>query len=186
MKNILHISLLIFSVSTYGQHSLSKDSDYLYRIWDTVPIDRYGYVDSNGDTVIPFDKYEMCFTDTIKQFGIVFKSKEGFIGIDKQENMLFEIFPYDNGPDIPSDGLFRIIRNGKIGYANTIGQIIIGTQFDCAFPFKNGYAKVSNDCKEIKEGEHTRWSGDWFYIDRLGNRITNDSVIDLNDKYLGH
>ena len=43
--------------------------------------------------------------------------------MDSKKKVLYEIFPYDNGPDYPSEGLFRIVQNGKIGYAheNTYG-----------------------------------------------------------------
>lgn len=179
----MHILLLIISTSVFGQENTLKETDYLYLIWNTVPNERYGYVNFNGDTIIPFDKYNICYSDTIKQFGVVLKDKTGFVGIDKQENVLFEIFPFDNGPDIPSEGFFRIIKKGKIGYANSKGQIIIDAQYDCAYPFNNGFAKVSKDCEEIKEGEHFRWSGEWFYIDTLGNRITEDIVQDYTSYY---
>lgn len=184
MKSILHILILILSTNLYGQNSSLKDSDYLYLIWDTVPYERYGYIDSKGDTIIPFDKYEICFTDTIKQFGIVLNRKEGFVGIDKYENVLFEIFSFDNGPDEPSDGLFRIIKNGKIGYANVYGQIVINAQYKCALPFFSGFAEVSYKCEEIKEGEHSRWiSNDWFFIDSLGNKVTNLDIFDCPSYY---
>ncbi|NQU88777.1 MAG: WG repeat-containing protein [Mariniphaga sp.] len=110
-------------------------------------------------------------TDTITNFGVVFKSGTGFIGIDKKDNFLFKVFKYDNGPDYISDELFRIIKNGKIGYADSHGKIIIKPRFECAYPFSNGIAKVSLNCNETKDGEHIIWeSNNWFYIDKTGKR----------------
>jgi hypothetical protein len=172
MKKILHILFLIFSYSLYGQDISHQETDYLYLIRDNLVSDKCGYINSKGDTVIPFDKYTICYMDIIKQFGIVLLNEKGFVGIDNKDSILFNIFPYDNGPDEPSEGLFRIIKNGKIGYANLKGQIIIEPQFDCAESFKKGIAKVSDDCDEVKDGEHSSWMSDrWYFIDSSGIKI---------------
>ncbi|MBI1225795.1 MAG: hypothetical protein GC192_11210 [Bacteroidetes bacterium] len=90
--------------------------------------------------------------------------------MDSQKKVLYEVFIYDNGPDYESEGLIRVMKNGKIGYADAkTYAIVIEPQFDCAFPFENGKAKVSNQCKTIKEGEHSRWESDaWQYVDKQG------------------
>ena len=81
----------------------------------------------------------------------------------------FEIFKYDNGPDYFSEGLIRIIKDGKIGYANELGKIVIDPQYDCAWPFANGKASVSNNCSIEMEGEHKIWiSENWINIDKKG------------------
>ena len=89
---------------------------------------------------------------------------------DSKKKTLYEVFPYDNGPDYPAEGLIRVLKNGKIGYANAkTYKIVIAPQFDCAFPFENGKAKVSNKCKTIKEGEHNVWTSEtWQYVDKKG------------------
>ena len=114
----------------------------------------------------------MCFTDTFVAFAAVYDSIEGLIGIDREENILFHIFPYDNGPDYISEEKFRIISENKIGYANTKGQIIIEPRFPCAFPFRKNKAKVSLSCEIEILSEHGFWvSENWFFIDTLGNPI---------------
>lgn len=131
-----------------------------------------GYIDTKGDTIIPLGKYLYCFTDTFKRFAIVFNNQRKCFAIDQKENFLYEVFWYDNGPDIIQEGFFRIIKDGKIGYANTEGQIVIQPHFDCAFPFNEGKAKVSYDCETLPSGEYKRWeSEEWFYIDSEGNRM---------------
>jgi hypothetical protein len=89
---------------------------------------------------------------------------------NSKKKTLYEVFPYDNGPDYPSEGLIRVVKNGKIGYANAkTYTLVITPQFDCAFPFENGKAKVSNNCKTIKDGEHNIWTSDtWQYVDKKG------------------
>lgn len=90
---------------------------------------------------------------------------------DSQKTALYEVFIYDNGPDFPSEGLIRMVKNGKIGYADaTTYAIVIEPQFDCAFPFENGKAKVSNQCKTVKDGEHSVWESDaWQFVDKKGS-----------------
>ena len=90
--------------------------------------------------------------------------------LDGQKTIVYEIFIYDNGPDYEADGLFRVVKNGKIGYADAkTYAIVIEPQFDCAYPFENGKAKVSNQCKTEKDGEYSIWKSDfWQYVDKQG------------------
>lgn len=153
------------------------EKDYLLKFYDTVN-DRFGYVNLKGDTTIPPGKYAMCFTDTFITYAIVVKSNIDFIAIDRKENVLYKVFTFDNGPDYPSDGLFRIIENGKIGYADSMtGKVVIKPQFDCAWSFENGVAEVSNDCKTQSDGEHSIWLSDhWFYIDKTGKKVEKEKT----------
>lgn len=132
-----------------------------------------GYKDQNGNIAILPGKYAACFTDTFRTFAIVEKPGSGFVAIDREEHILYQVFPFDNGPDYVSDGLFRVLENNKIGYADaTSGKIVIKPQFGCAFPFDKSIAKVSTDCKTQTDGEHSAWVSDnWTYIDKTGNEI---------------
>jgi hypothetical protein len=89
---------------------------------------------------------------------------------NSQKKTLYEVFFYDNGPDYAAEGLIRVVKNGKIGYANAkTYRLVIRPQFDCAFPFENGKAKVSTNCKTIKEGEYSTWTSEnWQYVDKKG------------------
>jgi len=149
-----------------------KTDDYLILFFSEED-GTHRYEDIKGNIVIPPDKYEMIFTDTFKTMAIVLtKNDWKFLGIDRNENILFEIFSVDNGPDYVEDGLFRIIKDGKIGYADLDGNIIIEPQFKCAFAFDNGFAEVSNDCWEEQTGEYTLWkSNNWITIDTIGNVV---------------
>jgi len=149
-----------------------KTNGYLLSFYDTIK-NEYGYKDQKGKMIIPQGKYKFCFTDTFKMYAIVLKPTVGFVAIDRQEKVLYKVFKFDNGPDYPSDGIFRIIENGKIGFADVAtGKVIIEPQFDCAFPFEEGKAKVSLECKIQSSGEHTEWlSENWFYIDKTGKKI---------------
>jgi hypothetical protein len=44
---------------------------------------------------------------------------------------------------------------------------MIAPQYNCAFPFENGMAKVSVNCSTQQDGEYHTWvSNQWFYIDK--------------------
>jgi hypothetical protein len=187
MKTILTILTLFgLTVSCAHEQTNKNESRQYFEIIDLNPSDSLfriykgesyelgvpsGYVNQKGDTIIPIGKYQYCFFDTVTTYAIV-GDKSGFYAIDQKENRLYEVYWFDNGPDYLKDGLFRIKRNSKIGYANTKGEIIIEPQFDCANTFENEKAKVTFDCELKKVGEHTEMKSDnWFYIDKTGKRI---------------
>jgi hypothetical protein len=136
-----------------------------------------GYLNAEGDTMIPAGTYPMCTTDTFRSYAIVLKTGTGFVGINKQEKILYSVYQFDNGPDYPSEGLFRIWKNDKMGYADErTGKIMLYPQYSCGFPFKNGVAKVSlTTCisKPVDEdGEYHYWETDeWIYIDHTGQKV---------------
>jgi hypothetical protein len=90
--------------------------------------------------------------------------------MDERKTVLYDVFIYDNGPDYASEGLIRVVRNGKIGYADAqTYTLVIEPQFDCAFPFENGKAKVSTQCISVKVGEYNEWQSDnWQFVDKKG------------------
>lgn len=91
----------------------------------------------------------------------------------------FMPYQFDNDDDEVRCGRYRIIDNeGKIGYANPQGYIVIEPKYAFGFPFENGKAKVTNtgQMKEVEgsNGEYHYWdSDDWYYIDQTGNRLSN-------------
>lgn len=73
-----------------------------------------------------------------------------------------------------SNQLFPVIQNGKWGYIDRGGKIVIKPQFDAAFPFYDGVAKVMTGKRFDKQN--------WSYIDTAGKPIfTNLSVNRLED-----
>lgn len=164
--------LLLLLLSSLTNCSQTKtNGDYLLSFNDTVN-GGYGYKNQMGKVVIAPGKYPIVFTDTFRTFAVVAINDKGMVAIDRQENILYKVFVFDNGPDYPSDGLFRITANDKIGFADAItGQIAIAPQFSCAYPFENGFAEVSTQCKTTTDGEHQSWQSDhWYFIDKTGKK----------------
>jgi len=171
---IMRKTIFLAAIATLFACNASEKSDYLVKyggseLEGTAP----GYKNSKGEIVVEEAKYGYCFTDTITKMGIVRTHEASYLGIDVKGNILFEIYPFDNGPDYEQEGLFRIQKDGKIGYANMDGEIIIQPQFACAFPFEDGKAKVALACEEVfDEDEYTTvHSDEWFYINTKGDKV---------------
>ena len=189
----LFLCLIIFSCS---QNSNQEDTGYQYfdrPMADTVSAEvllavtdeeyieytsNIAYLNTEGDTIIPFGKFKYLGTDTLKHFAQVFvdKSKNSSccVAIDHKERILFDIVFFDNMPEEFNEGLLRVKRNGKMGFANKYGQVVIPCIYDFVDWFENGKARVALNARVVPlhNGEHTMIeSDDWFHIDKKGNRI---------------
>ena len=140
------------------------------------------YLNERGDTIVPYGKYRYCQTDTIKKIGFAYENKPKdarIICINDAGKELFYVFKYDNGPDYTQEGLFRIMdEDGLIGFADSLGNVIIEPQFKFAYPFKGGKTKATlkGERKVVPEsdGEKHYWeSGTWFYIDKRNKHLTD-------------
>ncbi len=89
--------------------------------------DACAYVAASGDTVIPFGRYPMCQTERFDRLALVLKPGVGWVGINRREEVLFNAFIFDNGPDYPQEGLMRIVNTaGLVGYADTAtGRVVL-------------------------------------------------------------
>lgn len=67
-----------------------------------------------------------------------------------------------------SNELFPVIQGGKWGYIDRNGKIVIKPQFDAAYPFYDGVAKVMTGIRF----ENEKWS----YIDKSGKIISQEST----------
>ncbi|MDG1331633.1 MAG: WG repeat-containing protein [Crocinitomicaceae bacterium] len=164
------VTILLFASS----FSFGQENEIMYRITDREDDENCGYVNANGDTLISFGECFACFSDSLK-YAIVYKASEngsGFPALNSKGEVIFRVFIYDNGPDYIEDGTFRIINDGKIGYATAAGEIIIPPKYEAAWPFENGKAQVSIHATKEQDGEHGFWTNaDWFFIDKEGKRI---------------
>ncbi len=140
------------------------------------------YLNERGDTIVPYGKYRYCQTDTIKKIGFVYENKPKgarIICINNAGKELFYVFKYDNGPDYIQEGLFRIMNeDGLVGFADSLGNVIIEPQFKFVYPFKGGKAKATLEGErkvvtESDEKEHYWESKTWFYIDKKNRRLTD-------------
>lgn len=139
------------------------------------------YLDERGDTIVPYGRYKFCQTDTIRNIGFVYENKQNarIVCIDNQGKGLFYVFKCDNGPDYISEGLFRIMdENGLIGFADSLGNVVIKPQFKFATSFENGKAQATTSGDAINDGEHSFWKSDeWQLIDHKGDKMIKYAAI---------
>lgn len=138
------------------------------------PGDEFCFINQKGDTVIPIGLYSGSYSDTIIRYGIVVEmsgDKSRLVGINSKAQRLYEVQRIDNGPDYIQDGMFRIMQNGKTGYADSTGRIAIPPKYDCALPFSNGFARVSLNGYLVLDEYTIPVSDNWFYIDKKGNIV---------------
>lgn len=183
--NIIITILLVFiSINIFAQ------DNKLYIYWPDFDKDETicGYVDSNGEIVIPAGKYADIFTAEFDKIAFVLlKDKKGVYAIDRSEKILFQICSFEFGPDIISNGLFRIIENGKIGFANMNGEIVIKPNWEFIFPFQeNGLAIFCEKGNWIWiDKEHRKFSGGkWGAMDTKGNIVIPAMYDDGKENYL--
>ena len=98
---------------------------------------------------------------------------DGIYYINKNAKLV-RTYLFDNGPDYFKEGLARTVKNNKFGFINKKLTLVIKPQYDFAFPFANGVAKVCIGCVLKPYGEHkTVEGGQWGQIDKQGNVVTN-------------
>lgn len=114
-------------------------------------------LDEKGNLIKELDtsKYIICFDeDKLGYFSIfAIKNKKGWIAIDNHEKQLFEVYNTSIGepsPDYLIDGKIRIVdEDGKIGFANNKGKVIIKPQFEEASSFYKGKAIIGKTCEKV-------------------------------------
>jgi len=136
------------------------------------------YVAASGDTVIPFGRYPQCGTERFGRLALVVKPGVGWVGINRQEQVLFKAFIFDSGPDYPAEGVMRVVGpTGLLGYADTAtGRVVLPPRYEAAFPFDSGRALVGRRCRLQTDGEHSWWAcAEWAYINHQGQPVPTTS-----------
>lgn len=190
-KILVIMGIMMLYVSITGYAGMQRKEAIIKKVNDTIIIIAHTteefieigspicFLNEQGDTIIPYGKYRYGGSDTIKHMGFVLCEgyNKGWVAIDNKGNELFKPFIFDNGPDYVKESVFRIKDDtGLIGFADTLGNIVIKPQFAFAFPFKNGRAKVTftGEKKKISNSDEYYWwdSIDWYYITKQGDIIT--------------
>ncbi len=84
-------------------------------------------------------------------------------------------YVFDNGPDYFVEGLARFVRDDKIGFVNEQLERVVPAEWDFAFPFEGGVARVCRGCRlePVSPGDEHRSpvGGKWGYVDPQGRVV---------------
>jgi len=128
---------------------------------------KWGYRDNSGKVVIP-PRYPVAQAFSPEGLAAVVDD-DGWAYIDTAGRAVIRPLVVDNGPDYFREGVARFRRNGKVGFFDARGNVVIQPDYAYAMPFSEGRAAVCNGCTEVPEGEHRRVKGGkWGFIDRRG------------------
>ncbi|MEY8760354.1 WG repeat-containing protein [Chryseobacterium tongliaoense] len=117
------------------------------------------------------------------------KNAWGYV-YDRNGNFLYRPFLYDNGADYFAEGVRRFVKNGKVGFADRNGTVIIKPEHDFVSPFNYGYAAFCDGCDwEKTEDEHKAMvGGTWGVMNFKGETVQpvekkSEKNIEVNGKY---
>jgi hypothetical protein len=131
---------------------------------------RWGYRDQGGHVVIS-PRYEMAREFSSGGIAAVVDEK-GWAYIDKAGQVLVRPLAVDNGPDYFREGVARFSRDGKVGFFDRRGKVVIQPGYTHAMPFFEQRAAVCEGCAETEDGEHRSVvGGKWGFIDRSGQLV---------------
>ncbi|UKB82225.1 WG repeat-containing protein [Chryseobacterium sp. MEBOG06] len=109
---------------------------------------------------------------------------------DRKGNYLYQPFMYDNGADYFSEGFRRLVKNGKIGFADRNGKTVIQPEHDFAVPFNYGYAAFCDGCDwEKTDDEHKAVvGGNWGIMNTQGKIVQplakhSEKDVEIDGKY---
>ena len=125
----------------------------------------YGFLDCDGEIAVAA-KYRSAWKFTDGGIAAVL-DRNGWHYISRTGDFVIRPMMYDNGPDYFSEGLARYVESGKYGFFDIAGRVVIEAQYDFAFPFGEGRAKVGEDCRFVPNGEHTAVECErWTFVEK--------------------
>lgn len=97
----------------------------------------FGFKDQNNTIILP-PKYGWAYEFNIHNIADVRHDVDGkwkWYKINPLGERLFTSYTFDNGPDYVRSGLSRFEKNGKIGFVNEKGQVMVEAKYDHTTPF---------------------------------------------------
>jgi hypothetical protein len=151
-------------INSKGNVEFQTDFDKIYHFSSGTAIieknNKLGLINTKGEliTKIEFDINELSHHHNSDKYNVLFKNKSAIL-VDKSGK---EIINNSNFSEIGyfsqtseseyfslffTDGLCRVFQNGKVGFVNETGVLVIPCIYDYCKPFNNGIAPVSKNGK---------------------------------------
>lgn len=143
MKKIISAALFILIASTAFSAHLIPFEDKSTTL--------YGFKNAKGLVVVK-PQFQVVLPSENRAEMLIAVNKNGhWYRMDSKGNLVFETVFFDNGPDYFEQGLTRFLKDGKVGFHNRSGDVMIEAAYDFATPFKDGHAFVCNGCWGVYE-----------------------------------
>ncbi len=121
------------------------------------------------------EKTEFLYDDVIRdEYGVASRQKMVLV----QENNAYHVvnakgetigaITFEAAKAFPEDGYAAVCQNGKWGFINQTGELVIDCQFEDARSFSNGYAAVCQN-------------GKWGFVDVTGNVVIQPEFERVTD-----
>ncbi|MDR2920864.1 MAG: WG repeat-containing protein [Tannerella sp.] len=124
---------------------------------------KWGYVDEKGKEVLPFEyDHAVSFTDGLARVLL----NGNYVSINKTGQKFETIFTLHGG-------LRKVISDGKCGYLNNTGDVIIPCKYDQIEDFYNEQGKTVNDYAKVQIGEK------FGIVDKKGKEIVSCSYDEI-------
>jgi len=152
MKVLLFLLLFSFSVFSAQKFQIIYQNDD----YSTAYI-----ADKNGKVIKKLDdSFGLNYRpETLGYFSIFsIRGEEGWTAVDINGKKLFQVLNTEKGTPSPDDVInnrIRIVgRDGKIGFADGKGKIVIQPQFEIVSSFHKGKAIIGKECRDILWNDH--------------------------------
>lgn len=170
---VLAVSFLLPACS--AQRTSLRSCSYDHRVEGISTYQECLGRDSNGRLYIHPERISTLKFDS-HGLAPVWGEKVGWMYVNREGHAAVTgVAAMDNWADLFHDGLVRIKRGGKWGFADRGGKEVIAAKFDGALNFENGVAKVCIGCRAECDGpdcEHRQFSGgEWKCINTKGEAI---------------
>lgn len=124
----------------------------------------FGFRNAAGEIVI-YPRFLHAYAFTPGGIAAVIDGDARPAFIDTSGRVIAEAFFYDNGPDYFTERRARIVVDGKVGFIDERGSIIVRPAYDWASAFCHGLSVVCVGCVKTP-GEHGAWvGGSWGFVD---------------------
>jgi WG containing repeat len=118
-------------------------------------------------------RYWSLMTFDSRGLAAVWSREHGWMYVNRRGAVLITgVQSMDNFADSFHDGLVRVVRDNKYGFADRKGRLVIDPVYDGAMNFEKGRAKVCKGCKIETKDEYSFFSGgEWWSINTMGDRV---------------
>lgn len=165
-----------------GKIIINPQFDYAYNFTEGIACvksdGKYGYINEDGKYIV-----NPQFVDaTVFSEGLAAVTpKDGHIEfIDKTGKLKFTLAEAKFCSNF-KEGLASVEVNGKWGYIDQTGKMIINPQFSSAYCFSEGLAAVQSFGNQDPDSPPSNTDQKWGFIDKKGNIVINYQFEDSDD-----